>query len=58
MVIVVFDMSDIGSLSNVIQWKEDACQNASDPLVFLVGTKKDLIVSNELLVCSQLIYAT
>lgn len=42
-VIVVFDMSDIGSLSNVIQWKEDACQNASEPLVFLVGTKKDLV---------------
>ncbi|KAK2153719.1 hypothetical protein LSH36_288g02047 [Paralvinella palmiformis] len=42
-VIVVFDMSDISSLTGVTQWKEDACQNASDPLVFLVGTKKDLL---------------
>ncbi|CAH1800720.1 unnamed protein product [Owenia fusiformis] len=42
-VIVCFDMSNIHSLTHVQKWKEDACDNAKDPIVFLVGTKKDLI---------------
>ncbi|KAK2186221.1 hypothetical protein NP493_210g03035 [Ridgeia piscesae] len=42
-VIVVFDLSDIDSMSHTPQWKEDACKCASDPHIFLVGTKKDLV---------------
>ena len=42
---VVFDLSDIESLSHAQKWKEDACLAASDPLVFLIGAKKDLVVS-------------
>ena len=44
-VIVVFDLSDVNSLAHTPQWKEDACKCACDPHVFLVGTKKDLVVS-------------
>ena len=43
-VIVVFDLNEVESLANARTWAEDACKNASDPLVFLVGTKKDLVV--------------
>jgi Ras family len=46
---VVFDMSNIASMKSVKQWKEDACTNAQtdmkDQLIFLVGSKKDLVVS-------------
>ena len=45
---VVFDLSEIESLANTKTWKIDACKNATDPLVFLVGTKKDLVVSYSL----------
>ena len=44
-VIVVFDLTDIETLEHAIKWKADACENAKDPLVFLVGTKKDIVVS-------------
>ena len=36
---------NIDSLSHAFQWQEDACKSAADPFVFLVGTKKDLVVS-------------
>ncbi|XP_076452593.1 ras-related protein Rab-34-like [Babylonia areolata] len=42
-VIVVFDMTDEGSLLNVPKWMEEACENADDPIKFLVGTKRDLL---------------
>ena len=51
-VIVAFDLSDLESLSNSRQWCEDACQHAEDPLVFLVGTKKDLLVGC-MIICSN-----
>ena len=41
----MFDLTDIESLTHCQRWKEDACESASDPYVFLVGTKKDLCVS-------------
>ena len=43
--IVVFDLSDEFSLSNVARWMEDAAGNSSDPIKFVVGTKKDLVVN-------------
>lgn len=43
-VIVVFDMSNIGSLQNTPKWLEETLKNnIQKPLVFLVGSKKDLI---------------
>ena len=44
--IVVFDLSDELSLSNVARWMDDAAGNSSDPIKFVVGTKKDLVVKN------------
>lgn len=41
--IVVFDLSDESSLSNVARWMDDAAGNSSDPIKFVVGTKKDLV---------------
>ncbi|XP_030633633.1 ras-related protein Rab-34a [Chanos chanos] len=44
-VIIVFDLTDIASLEHTRQWLEDALKE-NDPtgiLLFLVGTKKDLI---------------
>lgn len=45
-VIVVFDFSNFDSLQKARQWKQDACSNVEteNPLVFLVGSKKDLVV--------------
>ena len=43
-VIVTFDLSDIETLRHARKWKEDACESAIDPFVFLVGTKKDIVV--------------
>lgn len=40
-VMVVFDLSDERSLSNASRWMADACENADEPVKFLVGTKKD-----------------
>lgn len=42
---VVFDLSDERSLSNASRWMADACENADEPVKFLVGTKKDKLVS-------------
>ncbi|XP_013383446.1 ras-related protein Rab-34 [Lingula anatina] len=42
-VIVVFDLGDIQSLENTRKWYDEANKSADDPLVFLVGTKKDLV---------------
>ena len=42
--IVSFDLSDISSLRNAQRWKDEACKSADNPLVFLVGLKKDLVV--------------
>ena len=47
-VIVVFDLSDEGSLLSISRWMEDATKSASDPVKFLVGTKKDIVVSTYL----------
>ena len=41
---VVFDLSDERSLSNASRWMADACENADEPVKFLVGTKKDKLV--------------
>ncbi|VDI47213.1 ras-related protein Rab-34-like [Mytilus galloprovincialis] len=41
--IVVFDLSDESSLANVARWMDDAAGNSSDPIKFVVGTKKDLV---------------
>ena len=43
-VIVTFDLSDIETLRHARKWKDDACESAIDPFVFLVGTKKDIVV--------------
>ena len=45
MVIVAFDLTDEPSLHHAPKWMEDACANADEPIKFLVGTKKDLLVS-------------
>lgn len=42
-VVVVFDLSDEGSLHSISRWMEDASSSASDPVKFVVGTKKDLV---------------
>lgn len=43
-VIVVFDVTDLYSLSSCPKWLEDALKaNVARPLVFLVGTKRDLL---------------
>lgn len=42
-VVVVCDVNDLESIQNVPRWLEDAlAENASDPVKFLVATKKDL----------------
>ncbi|ESN91737.1 hypothetical protein HELRODRAFT_70006, partial [Helobdella robusta] len=58
-VIVVFDMSSIQSLMNAKQWASEAyneghepsssngdARRSEGPLLFLVGTKRDLVVNN------------
>jgi hypothetical protein len=51
-VVIVFDMSDSKTLRNAVQWKEEARRNAGtdseDQLLFLVGSKKDLLVSDSI----------
>jgi small GTP-binding protein len=46
-IVIVFDMSNINTLRSVRQWRDEACHNAqtesAQQLVFLVGTKKDLL---------------
>ncbi|XP_063060892.1 ras-related protein Rab-34a isoform X2 [Engraulis encrasicolus] len=43
-IIIVFDLTDVSSLSHARQWLEDAMKenDPSSVLLFLVGTKKDL----------------
>ena len=43
-VVVVFDLSDESSLYSISRWMEDATKSASDPVKFVVGTKKDTVV--------------
>ena len=44
-ILVVFDLTDLFSLSACPKWLEDALKaNVDRPLVFLVGTKRDLLV--------------
>ena len=44
-IVVVFDMTLPSTLINAFQWLKDALQvnEKSDPLIFLVGTKSDLV---------------
>ncbi|WAR03225.1 RAB34-like protein [Mya arenaria] len=42
-VIVVFDMSDEGSIASISRWMEDATASSNNPLKFVVGAKKDLV---------------
>ncbi|KAL3856537.1 hypothetical protein ACJMK2_011283 [Sinanodonta woodiana] len=42
-VIVVFDLSDESSITNLVRWMDDACENADQPIKFIVGSKKDLV---------------
>ncbi len=44
-VVVAFDLSDVDTLAHARRWKEDACASASEPTVFLIGTKKDIMAS-------------
>ncbi|KAK5915261.1 hypothetical protein CesoFtcFv8_000870 [Champsocephalus esox] len=46
-IIVVFDLSSVSSLAHARQWLEDAMKenDPSSVLLFLVGTKKDLSLS-------------
>ncbi|KAK5876474.1 hypothetical protein CesoFtcFv8_025827 [Champsocephalus esox] len=46
-IIVVFDLSSVSSLAHARQWMEDAMKenDPSSVLLFLVGTKKDLSLS-------------
>ena len=54
-VIVVFDVTDLYSLSSVPKWLEDALKaNVTRPLVFLVGAKRDLLVKRTILLFSFL----
>ena len=45
MAIIVFDLANVSSLSNVTKWLTEvlASNQMSKPLVFLVGTKKELL---------------
>uniref|UniRef100_A0A2C9M4S3 Uncharacterized protein n=1 Tax=Biomphalaria glabrata TaxID=6526 RepID=A0A2C9M4S3_BIOGL len=44
-VIVAFDLTNEESLHHTDQWMEEACASADQPVKFLLGTKKDLLVS-------------
>ena len=45
--VVVFDVTSVMSLAHTAQWLEEAkdANRGSEPLIFLVGTKRDLLVS-------------
>jgi hypothetical protein len=44
-IVVVFDLSSLMSLSHCPQWLEEALSaNSGSPHIFLVGTKRDLMV--------------
>lgn len=49
-IIVVFDLSSVGSLAHARQWLEDAMKenDPSSVLLFLVGTKKDISSAEQL----------
>ncbi|CAL8266255.1 unnamed protein product [Merluccius merluccius] len=49
-IIVVFDLSSVGSLAHARQWLEDAMKenDPSSVLLFLVGTKKDISSADQL----------
>lgn len=44
-VIVAFDLCDINTLATAKTWYEEAMNAADNPVVFLVGMKKDMLVS-------------
>lgn len=46
---IVFDVRNIVSLAHTAQWLEEAKDANPDtnPLIFLVATKRDLLVGNE-----------
>lgn len=53
-VIVVFDMTDLYSLTSCPAWLEDALKvNSVRPIVFLVGTKRDLLVRRRALLVAR-----
>lgn len=42
---MAFDLTDEQTLHHTEKWMSEACATADDPVKFLVGTKKDLLVS-------------
>lgn len=53
-IIVVFDLSNIFSLAHTKIWLKEAlaANSNSEPLLFMVGTKKDLVVSYIFVICN------
>lgn len=47
-IIIVFDLTNLYSLSHSKNWLQEAlsANDTTTPLLFLVGSKKDLLVSN------------
>ena len=43
--VVAFDLCDINTLATAKTWYQEAMSAADDPVVFLVGMKKDMLVS-------------
>ena len=44
-IIVGFDLCDVNTLATARTWYEEAVKAAEHPVVFLVGMKKDKLVS-------------
>ena len=49
--VVAFDLCDINTLATAKTWYQEAMSAADDPVVFLVGMKKDMLVSAVLHFC-------
>ncbi|KAG8195800.1 hypothetical protein JTE90_004804 [Oedothorax gibbosus] len=45
-VILVFDFSHLNSLYNITKWLEDTLKSTENPMLFLVGTKKDIVTKS------------
>ncbi|KFM77925.1 Ras-related protein Rab-34, partial [Stegodyphus mimosarum] len=45
-VILVFDFSHISSLYNILNWLNETSKCNEKPLLFLVGTKKDIVTKS------------
>ena len=57
-IIAVFDINDLDTLKSAERWVNEALQTTANdnPLIYLVGSKRDLLVRSNVLICKRVLF--